>query len=231
MENFVTTFVEFLSSLKLPRFYPLIAPTVFCAAFLTLLIFGAIFKRIRSAAKSAFTISAFSSYLLTLSKIAADAASLKINADFINYCIAAVFLAGISFFLAALLTLQNLFCKKSSYRLKEENPSVDISDDLKPSIITQAFASNPFKRVEYLPTERMWNDEEKEKYGLNLNEILSYCEKIKQRRPAPAETQELDEIESDVKKYALKKISDFERRDFSDKLGFLLKLISKYEVS
>lgn len=227
MESYLNQFLLFLNSVILPPFYPLIAPTFFCVSFFILLCAGAVFKRIRATTKSALNISAFSSYCLTLTKLSADVYAKNISDLTVRCAISALALAAISFFLAAVLTLQNSFCKLRE-RSKKKLPDDVLSDDPSPSIVPQAFASNPFRRVEFLPTNKLWG--EKESSGLNYGEILAYCEKIKKKSPDVYETDELDKIETDVKKYSARSVNDYERQDFSDKLGYLIKLIAKYNV-
>lgn len=227
MENHIDEFLSFISSVNLTPVYPLVAPTFFCVSFFVLLCAGAIFRKIRAATKSAVTISAFSSYCLTLTKFAADALIGNLPLLTIKCGIVAIALAAVSFFLAAALTLQNSFCK---LREKSRNKLVGNyrSDNPSPSIIPQVFSDNPFRRAEYLPTAKLWGAEND--FGLNYGEILSYCEKIKKKSPDVFETDELDKIELDVKKYSARAVNDCERKNFSDKLGYLVKLIAKYNV-
>ena len=82
--------------------------------------------------------------------------------------------------------------------------------------------------MEYLPTDKLWGAGKN--FGLNYSEILSYCEKIKKKSSDVYETDELDKIEADAKKYSARAVNDYERQNFSDKLGYLVKLIAKYNV-
>ena len=155
METYLNEFLKFLNSINLTPVYPLIAPALFCVSFFILLCAGAIFKKIRAATKSAVTISAFSSYCLTLTKFSADALVGNLSLLTIKCGIVALALAAISFILAAALTLQNSFCKMRE-KAKKKTPENYFSDEPSPSIIPQAFAGNPFRRVEYLQTDKLW---------------------------------------------------------------------------
>lgn len=227
METYLNEFLTFLNSINLTPVYPLIAPALFCVSFFILLCAGAIFRKIRAATKSAVTISAFSSYCLTLTKFSADALTGNLSLLTIKSGIVALALAALSFILAAALTLQNSFCKMRE-KAKKKTPVNYFSDEPSPSIIPQAFAGNPFRRVEYLPTDKLWGAGKN--FGLNYSEILSYCEKIKKKSSDVYETDELDKIEADAKKYSARAVNDYERQNFSDKLGYLIKLIAKYNV-
>lgn len=91
------------------------------------------------------------------------------------------------------------------------------------------FSRNPFRRAEYLETEKGFNPPGFYDFNLNPACVKGYVDSLLTKELSNEDRQEVTEIENALEKYKLKKLSDFERDDFSTKLQRLLKLTAKYD--
>lgn len=228
MEIFADYILKLVSSIPLFSFYPIVAPVAESVYFAYLIAAITISPKYREKRKNNLsTVGVLSPYCFTAAKVASDAICGVLTLTTAKFAALGLSIASISLFLAS--TANYLNCKLSVNSPEKSNHSTRIepqSDCTSPSRI---IADNPFKRAEYLPTKKMWSmphDEE-----LNYGEILSYCNKIKEKSPTPTEIDEISSIENDVKKYSLKVLDDCDRRSLSTKLGFLIKLLAKYGVN
>lgn len=119
-------------------------------------------------------------------------------------------------------TLSNTEKRLIDRLLTEDEPNSSI-------ICENTFSQNPFRRVEYLKTEKArfnsCND-----FNVNPSFIEKCIDNLLQSPITEDDRQEIDNINLALQKYKFKNLSDFERNDFSTNLQKLLKLSAKYDI-
>ena len=108
--------------------------------------------------------------------------------------------------------------------LKEEEPYESLLDN-------DYFSDNPFKRIEYLPTQKGFSEQGFSDFNLNPSHVEKYVSNLLKKDLSLEDKQQANEIYNTLQKYKLKNLSDFERDDFSTNLQKLLKLTAKYDKS
>jgi len=224
----VRFFINFIANLKIGQFYPLAVTISSCISSGATLVFSIFIKKVRNADKTILLVITIISYLTCAFKIYCDALKGKpINSEIICF---SVFLCSVSFsFLSVSILLSNLN-KSSKYtnnqlisKFSNINEPYKYSNTLEGELFKA-----PFKRIEYLKTDKMFSDSADNNFGINYSQILQFIEELKNKDINEIEKEQLLDLECDVIKFAHVKSSDFERYEFSNKLSNLFKLMSKY---
>ena len=228
--RFLDDFCLTVANIPLGEYYPLIftiSLTVSVWSFAVLLI------TVRAVRK----VNAY--WVLTASLTILASVACKIFCDCIKHSPPNVFCVGASLALLPLTILGCAFCHVFSQTrktllssekrlidrlLKEEEPEKSILN-------SDSFSKAPFKRVEYLNTQKGFSSQGFSDFNLNPSYVEKCILSLSEKELCPKDKFELEKISDALQKYKLKNLSDFERDDFSTNLQKLLKLTAKYDTA
>ena len=91
-----------------------------------------------------------------------------------------------------------------------------------------SFAKNPFKKVERLPTSKMFENQESD-YNLNYSYILKRIDSIDLKSISSLEKAEIFKLKNMIDGYAYKQLNDVERENLCDGIRKFLKISAKYD--
>ena len=134
-----------------------------------------------------------------------------------------VFIFGLNFILSALLRRQS----QAKIRLTARDKRLIGKLSANNREVKQ-ISDNPFKRVERL--DAFTDTDKKDECEPNFNEIKSIIEKLRRHELTVSEEDELDKTEMDIEKLSERSPSPYERRQLSDRLLKIVKMMAKYNI-
>ena len=99
--------------------------------------------------------------------------------------------------------------------LKDNEPYESLLND-------NCFSDNPFKRIEYLATQKGFNEQGFSDFNINPSHVERCVNDLLKKDLSLEDRQQANEIYNAFLKYKLKNLSDFERDDFSTNLQKLI---------
>lgn len=224
----ISSFISFIANVKIGQFYPLAVAISSCVSSIATLILSIFIKKLRNYDKTLLIVLTIISYLTCAFKIYCDVLKGKpINTEIICF---SIFLCAVSFSLLSISVLLSNLKKMGKYtnnQLIDIFPNVNEPFKYSNTLEGELFKT-PFKRIEYLKTDKMFSDLADNNFGINYSQILQFIAELKDKDLNEVEKEQLSNLECDVVKFAHVKSSDFERYEFSNKLSNLFKLMSKY---
>ncbi len=227
MDSFFTDIIGFIAESDFEYASVPVVYAAACALLATIFIIGAFSPRAGAADKTGiyFALAAFDAAVSL--KTAVDAMNDNISDTVTTFlCIALLFKAA-CMALLVLLASQKAICKAIVKRREkaEKNAEKTIAEKL-----FVPFESSPFKRAEYLPTEKMYGKKTAD-YCINPSEIKKYIARVRERSPEIEDEDDLDKLEIDLDRFSGRDMTDSERMILTDRISRLIKLMTKYAVS
>lgn len=228
--NIFSLFNNLILSLQLGRFYLFyfsLALSVLNACFLLILVIA---KNLRSINKSLLGFLELGLVFLALAKATCDGLNGRyIDLNSLPLSLFILFLSNVEYCVILVLKERQSELSLADKRLIDE--LLNQNEDLGDSVLQSALSQNPFRRIEYLATQKGLEKNERSDFNLNPSCIKSYIENLLKKPLNEADKIEVLEINKALEKYRLKNLSNFERDDFSTKLQRLLKLTAKYDTA
>lgn len=216
-----------IASVNVGDFYPLQLTLFTSGTTFVGIIVAYFYKPFRNVDKTKLLSAIFALYLLCAVKITCDYFfGLPLDGEIV--------IASLCFAFVTLVEFYTFCCLKNRRKHKKmtDNQLIDgyygnIKDNFN-AVRQLSSPQNPFKRAEFLPTFKQAEDESAE-VEINYSYLLKWVNKIYEYPLDLDETNLLKDFEFDVKKYSLKKPSNYEINDFSTKLNKIIKIASKYD--
>lgn len=106
------------------------------------------------------------------------------------------------------------------------------SEELPPSAVPRAFsAAGCVRRIEKIQTYKPIDDLSDNIDRLNYAKILSYISSLSRCNLSFVEKDEIEKLSEDVRKFSVRRPTDYERSVLSGRLLSLVKMLVKYDVS
>lgn len=218
---------KFIASVNLGANYP-VALTLFTSATALLATFTAVFyKPLRNLDKTKILSALMALYFLCAAKMFCD--------YIFGFPISGSVITATLTLAAATLAEFCIFCSlknRRKYKNKANNQLIGL--DLPPntndtdSTFNDISQFNPFKRAEFLQTEKPFNESVLD-FEINYSYLLKWVDELLLEKLDYDDEEFLKDFRNEIFKYALKKPSNFEINDFSAKLNVLVKLAAKYD--
>ncbi len=193
-------------------------------------ILAVFFTAVRRINKTVWGITQVCALLLVYAKAYCDAA-LKAppNEKLVPFCILLTTASAAFYCAFTMLKSSKLKVTQAEKRLIDRLLCEE--EDFEDSAIKDCFSQNPFRRVEVLQTQKGFDQEPSFDFNINPSYIKLYLCNLLKKPLNVVDKREVEEIKSSFESYSLKKLSNFERDDFSTKLQRLLKLTAKYDTA
>ena len=220
---------HFIGSIPLGTLYPLYFSTAITISTSLILAGVFCFKRLRGLKWSSVAICFISLYILLAVKIYCDfLLDTPPNLDVMPFSLILLCISVIEYGVILYLQPTKRELLPSEKRLIDQ--LLNEYDVLEDSALRDNFSQNPFRRIEYLSTQKGLDEKSFNDFNLNPSFVQNYVDKLLDKRLSSEDNEELTDIAKALEKYKLRNLSDFERNDFSTKLQRLLKLTAKYDT-
>lgn len=226
--NYLSDFIEFVSSINLGNNYPLFITFSVCCLLSIFIVVSITTKLGQLIDKISVLIFTLITYALSLFKITCDLyCGINLRAESLIVALLFTAISFIEIFIYSLIAPTHYTSKNEDNRLIESLLN-NLDDNI--NNFKNAYSGNNFKRIEFLKTSKLKNTDYNSDYNLNFSAVISFVDKLKNYPLLVDERQLLTDIENFIGTHAYKKLSDLERENFSLKLGKLLRLSAKYDA-
>ncbi|MBQ7374090.1 MAG: hypothetical protein IJW64_05980 [Clostridia bacterium] len=93
----------------------------------------------------------------------------------------------------------------------------------------QTYATNPFRKIERLKTEKMFDDKNSDDFNVNYPYVLSRIESLDFDKLSSPEKAEIFNLKTMLERFSSKKLTDVERESLCDGLRKFLKISAKHD--